>query len=439
MNKKTIRTLLNKWNTSSHDYSCQIYGIITPRKHGEFSLVCYAIKETKRHGIQMTEVNRAWSDRPYYQCKNIWKNVWGSTMVEFDERKNRPQESYGWYAGKWGAKMKWSEGEEWFMPYVKYLNIDALSETKYKYCAYDQYIRNPVANLSLIAYCRILDEFKEVEILSKNGLQQFIERRFLAQCRKDKQLRNFFRSNAKDLMWTKYRPFEIIRANRNGWSIQEAREAEIIRYSYKDAPKGVDKTALHKYLSTNNIDYLDWKHYAEDVEESHGDILAYGTTFPKDFHNAVKRTHRKVETIRRKKRAEYEAQRREMEKKAEAALKRLTEKINRSLERMANRLAWRVGEYTVIIPTTASEFREEGKAMQNCIGGYFDRCAHGETFCFFIRKNGKRLADVEMNPKSGDVRQCRAKLNAQTDDITMDFAKIMAKKFATSLKVRKAA
>lgn len=428
MNSKIVKTLLDKWNTSPKDYRCQIYGIITPRKHGEFSLVCYAVKETKRHGIQMTEVNRAWSDRPYYQCKNIWKNVWGSTMIEFDERKNRPQESYGWYEGKWGARVKWSDGESWFMKYVKYLNLDALAETKYKYCAYDRYH----GEMSLMAYCRLFDKHKEVEILSKGALWEFINGNFLDRLSRDRDFRNYFRSVAKDLIkpdaLKTYTITEVVRAYKNGWTLEKAHEVEWARHALKQAPAGVDRLELAKYLKANNIAPFDYFHYAQTVAKAKEDILAFGNTFPKDFHKQERKMQRKIKIAQAKEDAEREAE-----------LKRVAERANALLVRMSRKLAWRVGEWSVILPTSRKEFTEEGRAMHNCIGGYFDTCADGKTMCFFVRRNGKRLADVEANPKTGAIRQCRTIYNRTPDEETRKFSELFAKKLAYDLsKKRKA-
>ncbi len=424
------KKLIEYWQTTPRDYRSQIYGIITPRAGGEFTLTCYSVKETKRYGIQMTEVNRAWSDRDYYQYKNIWKNWFGSTMIDFDEQRNHPQESYAWYNGKWGAKMKWSNGGEWFMPYVKYINLDALAETRYKYCAYDRYN----GNLSLIHYCRLFAKHKEVEHLSKGCYWEFINEKFLDKMKADKGLRDFFRSQTKTITHEFlhnggriYRPSHVIRAYRNKWTLEKTWEVEWARYALRKAPKGVDRIELAHYLNKNNIDAYDYYHYAETVAKAKEDILAFGNTFPKDFHKHEKKMQKKIAIAKAKE-----------DREREEALKKIADRINALLERMSKRLAWRVGDYTVVMPTTRKEFVAEGNAMHNCIGGYFEKCADGETICFFIRKNGKRLADVEISPTTGAIRQCRAKYNNDTDKDTRDFAMVFGKKLANMMK-RKAA
>ncbi len=428
MKNKIKNKLIEYWQTTPRDYHCQIYGIITPRAGGEFTLTCYAVKETKRYGIQMTEVNRAWSDRNYYQCKNIWKNWFGSTMIEFDEQRNRAQESYDWYNGKWGAKMKWSKGGEWFMPYVKYMNLDALSETRYKYCAYDRYH----GNLSLIHYCRLFAKHKEVELLCKGCYWDFINEKFLDRMKDDKGLRDFFCSNTATithdfLKGTRYTIQDVVRAYKNKWTLEEAHTANWARYALNKAPKGIDRIELAHYLKKNNIDAYDYYHYAETVAEAKEDILAFGNTFPKDFHKREKQMQKKIAIAKAKE-----------DREREEALKMIAVRINALLERMSKKLAWRVGDYSVIVPTTRKEFVTEGNAMHNCIGGYFEKCADGETICFFIRKNGKRLADVEISPTTGAIRQCRAKYNKDTDKDTRDFAMVFGKKLANMMK-RKAA
>lgn len=309
------------------------------------------------------------------------------------------------------------------------MNLNALQETKYKYCAFDRYcksrtVRNP---LSLVQYCKLLNKHKEVEFLAKAGLSEYIERNFLDRLSKSKSLRDFFRSHCKELMKAQkvYRPQTIIRAHANGWSLEETELREHARYSLKNAPKGIDRIELMNYLVKNNIDIHDYYGYCRDIEHAKLNILDFGNTFPKDFHEKRIKVQEMIKIAQAKEEAEREK-----------ALKKLAIRVNKLLEKMRDKLAWRVGDFSVIVPTTRKQFAEEGNAMHNCIGGYFDRCADGDTVCFFIRKSGKRLADVEMS-KSGDIRQCRLKNNEKADKETKDFATIMAKKIANEL--RKAA
>ena len=431
MTKTERQYVLEAYQRDRHKYQTQLYGFIKPRLHGEFTLTVYAVRDTSRKGIRITEVNRAWSDKPYFVCKNIWKNIWGTTMVEFDEERNRPQESYGWYRNKWGHNMDWDKSSSWFMQYVRYANLDRLAETKYKYCAYAQY----KGDMPLVPYCRLSLKYKDVELLAKNNLSQFVQPKMLARLSADKPFRNYFRSQVREIAEKHIRPQVLIRAYKHGWTIAQAKTEEFIRYNYNQAPAGIDRRELHKYLKKYDIDFYDYLHYCEDVERAEMDILAFGTTFPQDFHaaeTAVRERYRQILRRREQILRRREAQRRREEIKEAKLRRKITERLNRLLDEMKVKLAFRVGDFTAIIPATREQFRDEGQTMRNCIGGYYDRHMRGETFCFFIRKDGKPHADVEMSI-TGKIRQCRLYANGKADTETYNAAEEMAKYFAKRL------
>ncbi len=406
-------------------YPVKVYGIVRPRKSGEFTLNCYAIKETKRRGVQMTEVNRAWSDRDEYFVKDIWKTGFGHTCVVFDEREARPGKEGQWYNGKWGEPQKWTDGGAWFMPFIQYLNLDALQATRYRYCQFDKYR----GAMPLVRYAALYAKHPQVEHIVKANLDQFVNERFLDRLAADKRLRDFFRMNAAAMAKSRERftPTDVIRAKANGWTVETAHEKEIIRRQYGWTPKGLNREELHKYLKAHDIDKWDYIQYCRALTEAKLDLGGYGVAFPPDFHKAVKAVHRKIERAKAKEDAEREA-----------ALKAVAERVNALLARMKKRLAALVGDFEIVMPTTRRDFVSEGLAMKNCIGGYFDQCADGVMACFFIRKRGRRFADVEMGVRDGAIHQCRLSCNRPADDATLKFAEAVAKRILPAFKNRKA-
>lgn len=406
---------------SGGGYPVKVYGIVTPRKNGEFTLNCYAIKETKKRGVQMTEVNRAWSDRDEYLVKDIWKTYFGHTCVVFDEHEARPNGEGQWYEGRWGEPQKWTDGGAWFMPYIRYLNLDALKDTRYRYCQFDKY-RGP---MPLVRYAALYARHPQVEHIVKAGLCEFVTAHFLDRLAADKGMRDFFRSNAAAMAKSlvRYTPTDVIRAKANGWTVETAHKKESIRRHFNWAPPGIDREALHDYLEKHDIDKWDYIQYCRAVKEAKLDLDGYGVAFPRDFHKAVKAVHRRI--LRAKAKEDV---------KCEAALKEVAARVNALLARMKKRLAALVGEFEVVVPTTRRDFVAEGQAMRNCIGGYFDRCADGTMACFFIRKNGRRFADVEMGVKDGSIHQCRLSCNRPADDATRKFAEAVAKRILPAFK-----
>ena len=393
------------------------YGFIKPRAGGEFTVTVYAVNETKRHGIRVAEVNRAWSDRPYYRAKDLWRNVWGGLMVEFDEAKHRPHLSFDWYGGKWGARTRWERRKNlWWVDGVRLVNPAALQATRYRYAAFPHYS----GAMPLVPYCQLWKRFPEVEILAKAGLPQFIDEPFLERLARNESLRNFFRAHVREIRAAAqpFTPAEVIRAHAHGWTLARAKEEQFLRYGMRDIPEGVDRRALARYIARNDIDLADWRGYAADLARAGRDVA--GGAFPRDFHAA----RRRVQAAIRKLEARTNAER-------EAALAKMAKSINAALARMRRRLMARANGLTAIFPTTRKEFMEEGRAMRNCIAGYFSACAAGKTICFFVRKDGERVADVEAT-KAGKVVQCRAKFNKRTAPEVEKFAAYVAKPIAAA-------
>ena len=191
-----------------------------------------------------------------------------------------------------------------------------------------------------------------------------------------------------------------------------------MRYGLRNCPEGVDRRALARWLARNDVDYADWLAYAAEVERTGGDLLAYGVTMPRDFHDARRRLQEQIRAEERRSEAEKEK-----------ALMKSAKRINALLRKAAARLGARVRGFTVIIPTTREEFREEGNAMKNCIAGYFEAHARGERICAFIRRNGERVADMETN-RRGQVLQCRAVCNAEAPAEVQEYAQEVAKTIA---------
>ena len=412
-----------------HSHNTCFYGHVKPRPNGEFTLTVYAVNWTKTYGYRVTEVNRSWSDRNYYVCKNVWRSIWGGIQAEFDERVHRASQEYGWYNGKWGGKVRWKDsGTFWYAPWVSYINLDALKKTRYKYCGYEFY----EGSMSLTEYCSLWNKHKGIELLSKAGLFQFVTEKYASRLEKDKAFAVYIRSHAKEIAsgtgrWRHYRPQTVIRAFKNGWTLEKSHKIEFARYSLSRAPKGVDRVKLMEYLEKNDIDEHDYYGYCKDVRMAKADILAFGVTFPKDFHKARVKMQKRVKIALAKE-----------EEERLAALKDLATRINALLEKMKAKLAWRVGDFSVIVPTTRKDFNDEQNRMRNCIGGYFDLCADGETICFFVNRKGARVADVEISPSTGKVLQCRAKGNERTDSETRKYASLVGKRIASMLRRDKA-
>jgi hypothetical protein len=434
MTKETAAAVA-AYKADTDKHRLNFYGYIRPTKNGEAAVTVYCVNETKAHGIRVRAVNRAWTNRNAFQCRDLWKNCWGQLMVEFDEQKNRPQESYGWYGGKWGGRQPWTEeGATWFAPFVRYINLDALAGTRYRYAAADAY-HGP---LPLVPYLQLYRRHpKAVEWLARAGLSQYITARFLDRLATDKSLARFFRDHAREL--ADATPYQVQRAHANGWTVAKAKTEEATRHRFRGIPADIDRERLATYLERGGIDLRDYRDYLADLARLDRDQAA--AAFPRDFHEARRTLHRELEAHYREQAAinaarDAERARQEAERRArqEAAYIAEADEINILLAKAHKRLAARMGDWTAFVLRTPAEFEAEGKAMHNCIGGYARKCAEGLAVCFAIRDaDGNSLANVEMT-RGGTVQQCRGKYNNETPLEVRTFAEATAKRIARALR-----
>lgn len=74
----------------------------------------------------------------------------------------------------------------------------------------------------------------------------------------------------------------------------------------------------------------------------------------------------------------------------------------------------------IVVPETLEDLIREGEQQHNCVGGYMRRVAEGETDVVFLRRIRERdrsYITVEVDPRTGTVRQAREKYNQEVQDI----------------------
>lgn len=70
----------------------------------------------------------------------------------------------------------------------------------------------------------------------------------------------------------------------------------------------------------------------------------------------------------------------------------------------------------IVVPGTLETIIEEGESQHNCVGGYIQRVANGETDVIFVRtieRPDKSYITVEVDPVTGKIRQAREKYNRE--------------------------
>jgi len=74
--------------------------------------------------------------------------------------------------------------------------------------------------------------------------------------------------------------------------------------------------------------------------------------------------------------------------------------------------------WTICELTTGQMLLEEGAAMQHCVGTYIRQCAAGGCAIFSVRRDGVRVATLELLPADIAVIQLRGPCNAPVDAAT---------------------
>ena len=122
------------------------------------------------------------------------------------------------------------------------------------------------------------------------------------------------------------------------------------------------------------------------------------------------------EELRRKKERE-EAERKELENRAE--------RIS-ALFKTLKSICGKYGAYEVIVPKSEQEMVREGKRMHNCVGHCYPMRQGVDSIVVFFHKNGKACVDVDIDPRTFKVVQCRAVCNKEADKSAHELAKRIA-------------
>lgn len=128
---------------------------------------------------------------------------------------------------------------------------------------------------------------------------------------------------------------------------------------------------------------------------------------------------RRLERIRRRRlerlrmaRQEREEERRRIEAEKREKVERMNRarRIKRLYEKLKS-ICRAYGAYEVRVPKSEREMRAEGERMHNCIGKNYPSRQGVNAIVVFLWKNGKPCVDIEVDPSTFDVVQCRRVCN----------------------------
>lgn len=154
-------------------------------------------------------------------------------------------------------------------------------------------------------------------------------------------------------------------------------------------------------------------------------ILDKSARFPKNFY----RVHEELSEEIREKDLEFA---RENTKEKNAILRKKVKEVKKDYETRSN-------AFVIVWPRSKADFVKEGQLQHNCVGGYFERCAKGETVVFFLRKKeepGKPFCTVEF--RNGKMIQCRTIYNGHAPEDAMKYMKKIEEHYKRQQKIKEA-
>lgn len=115
---------------------------------------------------------------------------------------------------------------------------------------------------------------------------------------------------------------------------------------------------------------------------------------------------------------------------------KITEEMNKKYIEFVPSLKWMEvqGEYTIKVPSTIAEFKEEATYQHNCLynSKYYEKVVNGESIILFVRTNEKPntpYVTVELKAKDFKINQCKAIKNSEPPKSVKDFVKRMVERY----------
>lgn len=390
------------------------YSSVHPKRNGEAEIKTWAVKtyqgkplimlasvlptdgsQPKVSGRCLTSI---WDNCPHWN----WLDYGGKSHVavweDVDGCRNEMLDAY---------EHKFKRGIEF---YGLGTFVNGFENTKYEYGQYFQ------SGMRVSDWLDCMHISPKTELLIKANLHRWLDPRYLPTLLDNKGLLDYVRSKASDIQGKS--PFYVIRdykketcANLN----DERARAFILCEKYKFSSLVFKPLRILHWLEKYNVKPAQLRHHIDNLKELNIDLDYEPHVLPKDFAvyslEIEERIHERREAIRLAKEAE--------------AMERA--RIAREARIYARKLIRRLSEqgkikkkYSVVIPSSETEMIAEGKAMRNCVGGYWHSgWQQGSCELAFIRKNGKPYIDVEI--QNGEIYQARYKGNIAVDTSSKDY------------------
>lgn len=371
-------------------------------KNNRLSLRTFAFKK-KGDKHLVTEVMRETLNKK--SVKNIYFVHIGGYIPVY-EKKDKTTSNYGYRYVMFNNDDfdKWYKvPQNEFNMTSRIINLEALADTKYKYCGYTSEWNEKG---SFMAHLKKFSADPKVELLGKLGFNNPTQR-LISKCEKDKQFVRFLYDNSSSARFHSVNV--LIEAYKRGTTDFKSVEKELsdkryitrqINNPYFTKSK-ISRTAAIEFITKNHIYPKTYGDYIEAISELGLDLTDTKNTFPKDF----KRMHDlRID--------EYDVLKMKKDKEK-------NKKLWQDFETVSNKndkYRWECESYVVIMPHTIEDLRKEGKALNHCVGkmGYEKKVIDGRSLIGFFRAKDnpdKAFITVELDGKTASIKQAHTKGN----------------------------
>lgn len=297
-----------------------------------------------------------------------------------------------------------------YIPYTVF-GIESIARSEFRYCQYDafyqryhRYLEKEKHSdlLKYLAACCIW--LRDIEMLMKMGIEGLVGDLVIGRSKNKKAYQwgaatpqEAFRLDGQELRaWMQYKDTELLpwyrKLKRAGMKTGFAylselsadmghRTDECVKYciAYKIRPERLCKY-LNKFTGPRcyggyygmESAFGTWKDYVDMAERLERDLTVHNVLFPRELelaHNEMAQEQA----------AMLAAQREEEKKKLDA------ERL-RKLESRQKKYNIYMGDYFIRVAESVEEVRNEGAALQHCVGGYAQRHMDGKTTILFLRR-----------------------------------------------------
>ena len=167
----------------------------------------------------------------------------------------------------------------------------------------------------------------------------------------------------------------------------------------------------------------DWKDYIGWCEQLGYDMADGYVTMPPDFIKAHQRLYK-----------EYTAYTTEQARIRQEEIANEVRRIMSELVTKTDGIEMRSRKFMIVIPKSADDLKEEGRALHHCVGTYAERVAKGQTMILFVRKvEEPDIPFFTMEWKDHHIVQCRGSHNCAMPKDVEAFVKAFEKRMQKDL------